>query len=73
MAKKEHDLLTIGWAFMIVSTVIMGFAIIPLAWCIPMTVIAKRKIDNGEEIGVGFKVCTLIFVNLVSGILFLCD
>ena len=72
-AKKERDLLTVGWAFMVVGTVILGLAIIPLAWCLPMTIIARQKIKKGQELGVGFKVCTLLFVNLVAGILLLCD
>ena len=42
--------------------------LLPLAWTIPMTVYLKRKLNANEPIGVGFKVCTLLFVNLVFGI-----
>lgn len=46
--------------------------LIPLAWIIPMAVHLKRKINANQPIGTGFKVCTLLFVNLISGILLLC-
>ena len=59
--------------FMILSCVAAGFALIPLAWMIPMTVSYCNKIKNHEEVSLGFKICTLIFVNMVSGILMLCD
>lgn len=45
---------------------------IPLMWCIPMTVTLDKKIKNNQPISVAFKVCTLLFANLVSGILLLC-
>lgn len=44
----------------------------PLLWTIPMTVHLKKKLKANQPIGIGFKVCTLLFVNLVSGILLLC-
>ena len=58
---------------MIISTVVMGLYLIPLAWCIPMTLSYSRKIQNGEPVSTGFKVCTLLFVNTIAGILMLCD
>ena len=58
--------------FMIIATVINGLYILPLAWCIPMTVNFCKKYDKGIPISTGFKVCTLLFVNFVSGILLLC-
>ena len=45
---------------------------VPLFWCIPMTVSLSKKLKNNQPISVGFKVCTLIFVNIVSGIVLLC-
>lgn len=47
--------------------------IIPLAWCISMTVHYWKKVGRNEPVSTAFKVCTLIFVNTVSGILMLCD
>lgn len=48
------------------------FSLVSLAWCIPMTVHFSRKHKNGESVGTGFKVCTLLFVNMIAGILLLC-
>lgn len=52
---------------------IIGWALIPLAWCIPMTVSTFKKLDAGEKLSTGFKVCSLIFVNLIAGIIMLCS
>ena len=49
------------------------FLSLPALWIIPMTVNYFSKVKKGEAVGVGFKVCTLIFVNIVAGILMLCD
>lgn len=57
--------------FMIIGTVVSGIFIIPLAWCLPMTIKYSRRIKRGEDVGVGFKVSTLLFVNTISGILML--
>lgn len=59
-------------AFMIVGCVTFGWLIIPLFWCIPMTVKAFRCIDNGEPMSLTFKICSLIFVNVIAGICMLC-
>jgi len=61
--------------FLILGTVLMALYTfcIGLAWCLPMTLSYFGKVKRGEPIGTGFKVCTLIFVSLVAGILMLCD
>ena len=58
---------------MIIGCVLNGFYLIPLCWCIPMTVSYCRKIKNGESVSTGFKVCSLLFVSLIAGVLMLCD
>ena len=49
----------------------LGFGLIPLAWGIPMTVrswgVYKGKKPNTVALGV----CTLLFLNMISGILLL--
>lgn len=55
-----------------IGTIAMILCLIPLAWCIPMTIHFGRKQKKGESVGMAFKVCTLLFVNLVAGILMLC-
>lgn len=60
-------------SIMVIMLVVYTFAmIIPLAWCIPMTISVHRKLRDKQPISVAFKVCTLLFINLVSGILLLC-
>ena len=59
---------------MIIGTIFNAFFyLIPLAWCIPMTVIYFNKVKNGEEVSTAFKVCSLLFVSLLGGIFMLCD
>ena len=70
--KKDDTLETVIKVFMIIGCVSIGWCIIPLAWCIPMTVSVFKKLNAGEPIGTGLKVCSLIFVNLVAGICMLC-
>ncbi len=65
---------TIAKVFMIIATVLIGLSTcgIGLAWCIPMTNHVRRCKENHIPIGVGFKICTLLFANTISGILLLC-
>lgn len=73
--KKESGLTTAAKVLMILGTIALGLScfLIPLAWCIPMTVSYFRKVKNGVPVSTGFKVCSLIFVNTIAGILMLCD
>ena len=59
--------------FMVISCVVMGLWIITLAWTIPMTSSYSRKINSNEPVSVGFKICTLLFINVIAGILMLCS
>lgn len=60
--------------FMILGTVVVGLCtfFIGLAWCIPMTMSVNKKLNNHEPVGVGMKVCTLLLVNTIAGILLFC-
>lgn len=64
---------TAAKVFMILGTVVMGIYIIPLAWCLPMTISYFNKTKRGETVSTGFKVCSLLFVSLLGGIFMLCD
>lgn len=64
---------TAAKVFMILSTIFMGFFIIPLIWCIPMTFSYCNKIKRGEKVGTGFAICALLFVNVLAGIFMLVD
>lgn len=71
--RQPSTLATVAFVFMLISTIASGFLIIPLAWMLPMTLIFKDKLDRGAPIGTAFKVCILIFVSLIGGILLLVD
>ncbi len=62
--------LTMSSTIELIISLIVG--LLPLAWCIPMTIIIFRKLKNNEPIGTALKVCTLIFVSLIAGIMLLC-
>ena len=70
--RRDDTMDVVAKVFMVLGCIALGWMIIPLAWCIPMTVVTFRKIDNREPLGVGLKVCTLLFVSLVAGICMLC-
>ena len=69
--KRDSGIMTVALVFCIISCVVAGWAIIPLCWMIPMTVSLNGKIQRNEPISVGFKVCTLLFLSLIGGILLL--
>lgn len=71
-SETDDTINVIAEVFMVLGCVAIGWCIIPLIWCIPMTVSLFRKVKSGRRIGVGFKVCTLLFVSLVAGIVLLC-
>lgn len=50
----------------------MLFLCVPLAWMLPMTITVSRRQKDHEPISMGIKICTLLFVNVVAGILLLC-
>lgn len=60
---------------MLISTIIMGIQTLGIAliWCLPMMRSYKKNLENGTKVTTKFKVCTLIFVSTVAGILMLCD
>lgn len=70
---KENNGLEIAVkVFMIIATITMGMWLIPLAWCIPMTVSVFNNFKNRRPISTAMKVCTLLFVSQIAGILMLC-
>ncbi len=71
-SESDSGLVTVIKIFLIIGCVSYGFALIPLAWCIPMTLTIFNKLKRKEPIGIGLKICTLLFVNIVAGICLLC-
>ena len=66
---------TVAKAFMILGTVLMalGTVLIGLAWCLPMTIHYCNCLKTGRPVGTGFKICCMLFVSFIGGILMLCD
>ncbi|HBO64847.1 TPA: hypothetical protein DD425_02715 [Candidatus Saccharibacteria bacterium] len=71
MKDSDKTLRLVAFILNLVSTISAGWLIIPLAWMIPMTVISWGIYKGEKRNTVAFGVCTLIFVNLISGILLL--
>lgn len=71
MTSTDEALRLANFVLCVITCVIGAFAIIPLAWCIPMTVHSWGIYKGKQPNTVCFGVCTLIFVNLIGGILLL--
>ena len=73
MSDTDRTLRLINFILCLVSTVVGGFLIIPLAWMIPMTVISWGIYKGKKRNTIAFGVCVLLFVNLIGGALLLCS
>ena len=72
-SKTNNDFTIAVKILMIIACIGSGFWLIPLAWTVPMTCVYFNKVKNNQPISVGFKVCTLLFVSMIAGILMFCD
>lgn len=74
-AKEEKNTLrTVAKIFMLLGCIGSAFLyLIPLCWTIPMTVYYWKAVRDNKPVSTAFKICSLIFVNVVAGILMLCD
>lgn len=61
----------VAFVFCLIGTITLGFALIPLIWCIPMTVKVYNAWKYNEKVSVAFSVCTVLFVSLIGGLLLL--
>lgn len=87
MAKKQtktiktvkhtpSDIQLAAKTLMIIATCFMGILIIPLAWCLPMTISYSRKIESGEKIHPALGICAIIFMGtfgIAAGVCSLID
>ena len=71
-AAQDAGLKAAAKVLMIFNTIWYGKYILPLAWCVPLTMMYFNNVKNGEPISVGFKICCLIFVSPIAGVLMLC-
>ena len=63
----------IAFIFALIDTILLGFAILPLAWCIPMTVATYNAWKEDRPASIALGVCMLIFCSPVAGVLLLID
>ncbi len=68
----QAGLITAIKVFLVLACIFsIGALCIPLAWRLPMTIVAFRKMDNRQPLGLAFKICSLLFVGFIPGILML--
>lgn len=73
LSSQDQTLRLIAFILNLISTIACCWLIIPLAWMIPMTVHTWSLYKGTRPNTVAFGVCTLLFVNVISGILLLCS
>lgn len=73
MSSTDNTLRLIAFILNIITLVGVCWLIIPLAWGIPMTVRSWSIYKGTKPNTTAFGVCTLLFLNLISGILLLCS
>lgn len=71
MSSTDQTLRLVAFILCVISAVCVCWAIIPLAWMIPMCVRSWGIYKGTKPNTTAFGVCTLIFVSLVAGILLL--
>lgn len=71
VSPQDSTLRLIAFILALLSTITAGWFIIPLAWMIPMTVMTWGVYKGKRPNTVAFGVCSLIFLNVVGGILLL--
>jgi uncharacterized membrane protein YvbJ len=73
--RQESGIAVAAKIFMIIGTISLALStfLIGLIWALPMTIHYFNKIKMGQDVGLGFKICTILFVNTIAGILMLCD
>lgn len=70
--QTDDTLVTVIKVFLILGCVAQGWCILPLAWCLPITISIFHSLRDNKPIGTGMKVCSLLFVNMIAGICLLC-
>lgn len=67
----KRTLSLVNFILCVITCVGVGWTIVPLIWMIPMTVHSWGIYKGAKPNTTTFGVCTLLFVNLVGGILLL--
>ena len=68
---NDESLQIIVKIFLILGCIVLGWMILPLAWCLPITLTILGKLKRAEPISVGLKVASLLLVSPIAGIVLL--
>lgn len=71
MTDSDRTLRLIAFVLNLLSTIGVGWLLLPLAWMIPITVMSWNVYKGTRANTVALGVCDLLFCNLVGGILLL--
>lgn len=71
LSKSDRILRGIAFGLNIASCLALGIFLIPLCWTIPMTIHSYSIFKGRKANTVAFGVCSVIFINVISGILLL--
>jgi hypothetical protein len=70
--EQEGDtMLLVAFIFNLITTILVGWLILPLAWYIPITVMNYKAYKGERPNTIALGVVSLIFTNLIAGILLL--
>ncbi len=67
---KSHWFLKL---LMVLSCIFGFLSIIGWIWILPMTIHLFNKIERRERLSTAFKVCTILFVSVLAGIIMACS
>ena len=70
--QKDDTMVTVVKILLIMGCIAQGWLLIPLAWCLPITISIFNSFRDNRPIGTGLKVCSLLFVNTIASICLLC-
>ena len=65
---NKRNLYLVSFIFNILSCVSVGILLIPLLWCVPITIKSYQAYKGEDDMSMGYSICDLLFVNLIGGI-----
>lgn len=67
-SSQNETLSIIIKVFLIVGCVSQCWLLVPMLWCLPITISIFKSLRDNRPIGIGMKICALVLVNLIAGI-----
>lgn len=69
---RDETMILLVKIFLIIGCISLGWMILPLLWCIPITASIIGKLNSGEPVSSGLKIAALFCVNPIAGVVLLC-